>query len=337
MKNTELPEHQSVFRTEAWVQAWIDTWGKDPRIQLIDLGGRKHPLEQVYLIKHRLKNVLPINTLCLAGVGFGAMSTPRAEYNDLSSLIAMAGGIEPLQHELRKLKWQQFIIPDIDTTTTACEEVEQLAVAGGWQTHIEKTEVAYAICDIDYPEYLASLGSNTRLAYFNRRSRLGQHGEICFREYQPDQADEFFKHLNTFHLQRWGGSCYSPQSQLFMRNFINRLSSVGGEAIMQAMVVNGEIISLLFDVCWKQSRYNLQSGYAENRFPKISLGALHFGYAIQAALEAGLSYDFMAGMGKQANYKERVANRQITIKTLFIESNMLKSLRKLTAAVSPAK
>lgn len=334
MKNTESPGCQSVFRTEAWVQAWIDTWGKDPRIQLIDLGGREHPLEQVYLIKHRLKKLLPVNTLCLAGVGFGAMSTPRAEYNDLGSLITMAGGIEPLQQELRKLKWQQFIITDIDTTTTACEEVEQLAVAGGWRTHIEKNEFAYAICDIDFQKYLASLGSNTRLTYFNRRSRLALHGEISFREYQPNQAGEFFKQLNTFHLQRWGKPCYSPESQSFMQNFIERLTSIGGKAIMQAIVVNGEIISVLFDICWKQTRYNFQSGYAESRFPKISLGAIHFGYAIQASLEDGLSYDFMAGRGKQANYKESIANRKITIKTFLIERNMLKSLRRLSVGIS---
>src|SRR5690606_40795126 len=66
------------------------------------------------------------------------------------------------------------------------------------------------------------------------------------------------------------------------------------KAIMQAIVVNDEIVSVLFDICWNQTRYNFQSGYAESRFPKISLGAVHFGYAIQAALEEGLNYDFMA-------------------------------------------
>src|SRR5690606_25330272 len=146
-----------------WVQAWIDTWGEDPRIQLSDLGGRRHPLEQAYIIKHRLKKLLPTNTLCLAGVGFGAMSTPRAESNDISSLITMAGGIEPLQQELRKHKWQQFIVTDMDTTTTACSELEQLARAGRWRTHIEKSEFAYAIRDIDFQKYIANLGSNTRL------------------------------------------------------------------------------------------------------------------------------------------------------------------------------
>lgn len=334
MKNNESPEHQSVFRTEAWVQAWIDTWGRDPRIQLIDLGGRKHPLEQVYLIKHRLKKVLPINTLCLAGVGFGAMSTPRAEYNDLSSLIAMAGGIEPLQRELRKLKWQQFIITDLDTTTAACEEFEQLAVAGGWQIHSDKLELAYSIRDINFPTYIAGLGSNTRLAYFNRRTRLAQYGEITFREYPPNQAIAFLEKLNSFHVQRWGKPCYSSESQQFMQNFIERLCASGGNAIMQSLAVNNEIVSVLFDVCWKHTRYNLQSGYAEHRFPKISLGALHFGYAIQAALENELDYDFMAGAGKRTNYKEKIANKQTPIKTLSIEQKMLSSLRRMIATIA---
>src|SRR5690606_25191716 len=128
----------SVFRTEAWVQAWIDTWGKDPLINLIDLGGRNHPLECVYLIKHRLKKVIPINTLCLAGAGFGAMSTPRAEYNNLDSLIAMAGNTQYLQRELDKLRWLQFVVTDIDATSATPSQIEQLSEGKNWQVHIEK-------------------------------------------------------------------------------------------------------------------------------------------------------------------------------------------------------
>ena len=59
---------ESVFRTAAWVQAWIDTWGKDKRLTLIDLGGSANPLEHVYIVKQSLKNIIPIKTLCLAGI-----------------------------------------------------------------------------------------------------------------------------------------------------------------------------------------------------------------------------------------------------------------------------
>ena len=86
----------SVFRSRAWVQAWVDTWGKHPQIRLIDLGGRGDPLEQVYITSARLKKILPVSCLCLAGAGWGPVSTPRAEYNNVDSLLALAGSASAL-------------------------------------------------------------------------------------------------------------------------------------------------------------------------------------------------------------------------------------------------
>jgi hypothetical protein len=320
----------SVFRTEAWVQAWIDTWGQHPAIRLIDLGGSHRPLEHVYLIKHRLKKILPINTLCLAGVGFGAMSTPRAEYNDISALLEMAGSVNELQKLLRPLGWQQFVITDIDTTTPAMVEIEQLVDGTGWRIYTEKAELAYSIRHTSFDDYLKGLGTNTRLTYFNRRERLAQHGEIAFEDYAIQDAPIFFKYLNQFHLKRWGTPCYSPDSQAFMQNFAERLTAAGGKVVMQAMTVNDETVSVLFDVIWQQTRYNFQSGYAENRFPKIALGSLHFGYAIQVALEQKQNYDFLAGTGKHNNYKERIANNVVALQSKVIEIRMLNRLRVLT-------
>jgi hypothetical protein len=327
MNNAASSASASVFRTEAWVQAWIDTWGKDPRIYLIDLGGRNNPLEQVYLIKHRLKKILPVSTLCLAGVGYGAMSTPRAEYNDLDALIKMAGGIDPLRQELSRLKWQQFVITDIDTSTPTVQQIEQLATNSRWAIHTEKPEPAYAIRQTNFDDYLKGLGSNTRLAYFNRRERLAQQGEIAFIEYALQESADFFAQLNQFHLKRWGSPCYSVQSQAFMKNFAERLAAAGGKVIMQGLAVNGELVSVLFDVIWGNTRYNLQSGYAENRFNKIALGSLHFGYAIQAALEQGQDYDFMAGRGKSKNYKKSISNFQSEIRTVLVERGLFPALR----------
>lgn len=330
MKPDDYTTSTSVFRTEAWVQAWIDTWGNDPRIHLIDLGGGNRPLEHVYLIKHQLKKILPVNTLCLAGVGFGAMSTPRAEYNDIGSLLAMAGGINELRKILYPLGWHQFIVTDIDTTTSATSEIEQLVKGTTWRIHTEKVELAYSVRETNFYDYLRELGSNTRLAYFNRRERLAQHGEIVLNDYALEDALSFFEHLNRFHSQRWGSSCYSPASQSFMQNFGERLIAAGGKVVMQGMSVRGETVSVLFDVIWGQTRYNFQSGYVESKYPKVALGSLHIGYAIQAALEQGLNYDFMAGTGRQRNYKANIANTQKTIKVLQIEKSLLTTLRKIS-------
>jgi hypothetical protein len=98
---------------------------------------------------------------------------------------------------------------------------------------------------------------------------------------------------------------------------------------MQAMGVNGQVVSVLLDIVWQGVRYNFQSGYSENRYPKIALGALHMGFAIEQALGGNQAYDFMAGTGKNSNYKARIANSSQPLCSYQIERGHLKLLRQL--------
>jgi hypothetical protein len=317
----------SVFRTEAWVQAWIDTWGKDSRIQLIDLGGRANPLEYVYITQHWLKKIIPVKTLCLAGTGCASVSTPRAEYNDFSALINLAGSVKEFYSAINGLAWQQFYLPDILLHSEAEQNIHGLVQQSALMLHKQNTEPAYAVQAQSFDDYLAQLGSNTRLAYFNRRKNLAQQGEVHFQSYDIETADQAFALLNHFHCQRWGRPCYSLDSQQFMKFFCERLVAQGGNFMLQSMHVNGEAVSIIFDVTWQSTRYNFQSGYEENKYPKIALGALHMGYGIEQAIANQQVYDFMAGTGKNSDYKKRIATRTQFIASHAIERSYLKALR----------
>lgn len=322
-------ESPSVFRSAAWVQAWIDTWGKHPAVTLIDLGGRANPLECLYITRQRIKKIIPANSLCLAGVGCDSVSTPRSEYNDISGLIRLVGDGPALLAALKSLSWQQFLLPDILQNSLADQEVKTLLPFRGIGAHIEKIEPVYAVQIDSFEKYLQQLGSNTRLVYFNRRKNLAQQGEIEFIDYDLANVDQALVKLNHFHCQRWGRPCYSELSQSFIRNFSERLNAMGGRCIMQAMQVNGEIVSILFDVLWRNTRYNLQSGFSENKYPKIALGAIHMGYGIQQAIENNHVYDFMAGTGKHSNYKARIATRVQTLASYSLERGYMKKLRQV--------
>lgn len=322
-------ETHSVFRTAAWVQAWIDTWGKHPAVKLIDLGGRSNPLECLYITRQRLKKVIPVNTLCLAGIGCGPISTPRAEYNDFSDLIRLTGSVAEFFNAIKSLAWQQFLITDVLQDSTAGQQIKQLGQQPAVALYTPKSEPAYAVQMISMEEYLQQLGSNTRLAYFNRRKNLAQYGDIHFRDYDINEAEKVFALLNQFHLRRWGQPCYSTDSQAFLKNFGARLVSQGGRFILQSMHINGEAVSVLFDVIWKNTRYNFQSGYVENKYPKIALGAIHMGYGIQDAVENQQVYDFMAGTGKHSDYKKRIATRTQTITNYSLERSFVKKIRQL--------
>lgn len=320
---------RNFFRSFPWVDAWVDTWGDDSRIKLIDLGGSRNPLEMVYTIKHRLKNILPLECLALAGNGYAQLSTPRAEYNNLDSLITMAGGVAELGRELQRLSWNQFAISDVGSDFGSIEKINQIATNNNWYPCVEKKELAYSVSCNSFNDYMTSLGSNTRSAYFNRRHRLEKIGKVELVNFEYSKSNHFFEMLNRFHIPRWGRTCYSPDSVKFMCGLVERVHFGGGRPVLQSMCINGEVVSVIYDIEWEGVRYNLQSGYKENRFSKIALGSIHFGYAIEEAIAKGMIYDFMAGVGKNNNYKKYIANCETPLKSFLISRGVTKYLYRI--------
>jgi hypothetical protein len=322
-----LNECRSVFRTDAWVQAWIDTWGNDSNIRLVDLGGRKNSLEYVYTEKNLIKKILPVRCLNLAGVGGGVISSPRSEYNDITDLVVLYEGIQALGQVFKALHWQQFTVPDVVQGVNV-DGLSALSSSLGGYCRIEKSEPSYHVCSNNFKNYLQSLGSNTRLNYFNRRSKIYQLGVVEQHRYRSSEIFQFFKLLNGFHERRWGRSCYSQQSQAFMANFQQRIQQAGGEVIMESLLIDGEPVSVIFDIVWAGKRYNFQSGYLENKFHKVALGAIHLGYSIESAINNNLMFDFMAGGGKNSDYKKYIANQITMFDTICIRRSHVKYARK---------
>lgn len=318
----------SVFRTRAWVQAWIDIWGTHPAIQLIDLGGRNDPLEQVYISRQYLKKCFPVKMLSLAGVGCATISTPRAEYIDIKPLVSIAGTTSELARMLGSLEWQRFVIPDILVSSETPQQLQEIAGHMGCIIHQQAPELAYSISPRSWTDYINGLGANTRLAYVNRRKNLLSQGDVQHECWLLHQADSFFTLLNNFHQLRWQRPCFSKESQRFLKNFGERLQDENGQLLFQVLRVSGDIVAVLLDIEWNGTRYNLQSGFYEERFPKIALGALHMGYDIEDAMQHGQAYDFMAGQGKHSNYKARIATHTQSITSCYLERGLLKSLRQ---------
>jgi len=324
--DTDLPASNSLFRTRAWVESWVEVWGSSPRIKLIDLGGRGDALEMMYLINHRLKGIIPVTSLVSAGYGHADFDTPRGEYNNLDSFIQLYGGIEILVKELSRLRWNQWVLTDFcggldleqALTVSACQGLQRVA---------NKSEAAYRINSPDVGSYKKQLSQSVRAKYFNRRAKLAELGKLELNEITS--SSDCFNILNQFHQLRWGRPCYSTQSMEFFSLFNDRIRLEGGAPVMQLMQIDGETVSVLFDIVWRGVRYNLQSGYAEGRYGQLALGSLHLGFAIQQALESGRSYDLLAGTGKNSNYKEKIATESISLSTYCLAQGWLKGLYKI--------
>lgn len=274
----------------------------------------------MYLIKHQLKGVLPIKSLVVAGYGHADFNPPRGEYNNLDSFIQLYGGLDALAKDLSRFSWNQWVLTDF------CAEAV-LPVVRGARALMNRSEIAYRIRSTDFEAYKKQLSPSIRAKYFNRRTKLAEQGNLELNEVAV--ASDFFKTLNQFHQQRWGRPCYSPQSMEFFSLFIDRIRLEGGVPVMQLMQVDGEVVSVLFDIVWQGVRYNLQSGYSEGRYGQLAIGSLHLGFAIQQALESGYSYDLLAGTGKHSNYKEKIATESTSLNTYYVAQGWLKGLYKI--------
>lgn len=309
------------------MQSWLDIWGNDPRIKLIDLGGRGDPLEVMYVMRHKLKGLLPVNTLVIAGYGYADFDPPRAEYSNLDSFVKLAGGLTPLMNELKKIKWNQWALPDLHVNALPQQDVNGLAEQLGWRAVTSRVDVAYQVCTTDFGAYLSQLSDSSQQKYFKRREKLKKYGSLELVDEISEK--EFFNQLNQFHMKRWGRACYSADSLAFFSLFVKRIQEEGGTPIMQSMKVANENVSVLFDVLWNGVRYNLQSGYAERRFPQTALGAVHLGFAIEKSIADNVVYDFLAGHGKHTNYKEKIATRAIPMDSYCFARGWLKDIYRL--------
>lgn len=315
---------RSLFRSKAWVSSWLETWGADPQVDLIDLGGKAEPLDMVYRISHTLKKIIPVTSLSIAGFGYASLVPPRAEYNQVEHFIDLAGGVDSFARLLRAHRWNQFVIADHFDQGAPPPMLVDLAACQGWRLVIAKQEPSYRINAIDFDTYLGSLSRSTQNRYFQGRKRLHKQGDIT-RQTTRDTAG-FFSVLNGFHQQRWGAPCYSKRSIEFMEKLILRLPEEGGTAVMELLTVNGQAVSVLFDIIWQGTRYNLQSGYVEKMFPQVALGSVHLGYAIEEAIQCGLVYDMLAGNGKHGDYKAKIATHQGLMSTYILARGYLKYL-----------
>ena len=111
--------------------------------------------------------------------------------------------------------------------------------------------------------------------------------------------------LDRFHQARWGKPHFVGEVGMLYR----RLLAARPELARPSLLLHdGQPVSALFDLVVGGREYNVQSGFALEAVPGVSLGYLHLGYAIEAAAGLGVShFDLLGGAGKQRNYKQDIA------------------------------
>lgn len=332
-----LPEYfpsshrPGLFRSYAWLYAWKTVWGECKGIEAYVQQGLN---ESIYCYKHSIKKFIPAITAFPLGISTSAAPSIRSEYfllpkNTDDSLASANAYLTTIADA----KWHQFYIPDLLADSTDFFALQEAARRKGWDFVVSERNNTYGIdvSDNSFAAYLDALGSNTRLKLFNRRKNLEALGVLEIKNIWPDK-ERFLTIINSFHERRWGKPCYQGKNASFILLLLDELAKEGRRIDLSVMTLNNKPISVILDITINGRVYNLQSGYEENFAKGISLGTVHFGYQIEAAFKSDKIdfYDFMAGNGKNTNYKARLANKSAQFNTVLLVRNpILKMLYKI--------
>lgn len=326
-----------LFMSHAWRKHWWALWGARAGTLAVLTCTDAHGLLGVaplYRDRPRLFRAYGYDRIQLIGCSYGALSTPRAEYN---SFLLRAGSesqaFDALAQQLERMPWQELVLQDVIVDSPMDRALRGWINRRGFALREILQDQAYAVNTAgSFEDYLASLGSNTRLKLFNRRKLLATLGVPQVSNLFPERVDEFFDLLNAFHRERWGADCFGTESLSFHKKLIHSLAQEGAEIDLSLLSLGETPLSVLYNVRCKGRVYNLQSGYLERFHPKISLGSLHLGYAIEAAFRSADAehFDMLAGRGKQSDYKRAIANEIMVLKSYkVVRSRLLRTLYRL--------
>lgn len=304
-----------LFMSWPWLSAWWETWGATLDLEAIPLvvtaNGRWVGCLPLYRFERRGLLGLRGNELHVMGNAWHIAPTVRTEYIDIVCVGSQRVAVERvLQEHLAAIDWDMFIFRDYAGAESAP------AVFGGQHTLVPRGSEEGICIDTkgSFGDWLAKLGPATRLKVYNRRDYLAKHHAVRFEQLEDPELG--FHWLNLFHRKRWGTACFEGRALEFHKRFLARLDYFQS-ARFTTLVIDGQVVSVLYDVKAGNVVYNLQAGFLEEYDRKVSLGTLHLGYAIERAFldPAVHTYDLLAGGGKNSFYKKHFRGRRVTFRT----------------------
>ncbi len=318
-------EADPIFASWPWCHSWWQTWSSLHALELLLLTVRDN-LEIIGiapLYRHRVRRTLGPSGYQLQFIGnIWRHLTVRSEH---TGFILRKGreteAMRAITMHLRSMKWDDMIICDhspviLDTLGTMGRKVTLRGQDRG--VCIDTTG--------SFQEWLGSLGSNTRLKLFNRRSYLG--GRMRLERVAHDDSagrESFFRLLCRLHLDR--RQAQPEQAEIDFHKRLADCCESHLKPVYCVMHVDGKEVSAIYDIHAGGRRYNLHSVFIGDFDKKVSLGTLHLGYALEEAFQdpAIHLYDFLVGGGKNSFYKEKLKGNvgyEYSLQTSQVSGNL---------------
>jgi hypothetical protein len=163
-----------------------------------------------------------------------------------------------------------------------------------------------------FEDYVQRLRSDVRRKLFNHRGRLH---DPRIEHADAGQIDAYLALLGQYTADRWGGRAGGSEFQVFHQEFATRMAAVGRLRLSRLVTRDGTV-SVMYSIAAGGSVYYLQSGFDAARSGGLSMGYLHFGFAIEAACGEGAAYfDFLAGSGRHRDYKQELLTEPVAVVT----------------------
>jgi CelD/BcsL family acetyltransferase involved in cellulose biosynthesis len=329
-----------LFLSWEWQSSWwrffSDTENMELRIYVARTGdGKLVGIAPLFSIKTSIKNIFMATRLQFIGNCWRGKSTMPTELLEFIADVSLSEDvINAFSSHIYTLDdWDELVIPYLNVSSTTYLKLSDGDIfTNCYIRHAERFRSYFLKTTGSFQDYTKSLGKNTRLKLLNRRKNLEQMGEVKFKRMLADNIDKQFSLLNRLHEQRWGRPAFSD-NRLAFNTAVASLMADKNSLNFSIITLDDEVISIQYNYVVNRHNYNIQAGFKENQHNKISLGYLHFGYEIEASFDQQYTaYDFLAGEGKNTQYKERLTDEHLEMVDLqIIRRPLLKALYRLNA------
>ena len=290
----------------------------------------------LYVHAVRIKGILPIRRVELIGNVFRGNSLTRSEYLGFilrqDSVTAAWKAI--IGYLLELDDWHELVLTDVALESVSYMMSRTFVETPQLFRRESDEDVGYSVdLSVDFEAFLSSVGPNGRRHIYNKRAKLHERGEVSLVDVDVNGLDEFFVQLNRLNALRWEKPSFNARQMEFHRLLVSGPTQQQHFIAASLLCLNGEPISALYDIDSGRRRYNIQSGFDPNFIGGISLGLLHFGYAIENAIRSGMcSYELLLGGGMRERYKDIFRGKRISVTTVQkVRPAWLKLIYKLYA------
>lgn len=300
----------ALFLSWDWLTNWWhfygDSLGRSPLLLAFYRGTQLAGLAPLYRRAVRRSGVLPTHSVQMIGLAWRERRPLISEYLDV---IAPAGELEPVRAAcVRELLaeggWSEFVI-GFTAAGEGWRRSYEGSVGGGghYVRELDRAVTYQADLAAGFEAYLRDLRQSTRRSLWNLRRRLAGEGAVELETLSHEKLEEGFADLNRLHRLRWHKPAFGPERLAVHMRLARRLAA-RGELALSRLRVGGAVVSVLYDVRKGGHQYNIKMGFDPAFSSRISLGLIHFGYAMEEAAAAGVQrYDFLAGPGRTSDFK----------------------------------